>query len=80
MTDPKNVICFKNAEEIANYIGESKNSITQLVAEEDLPAWKRHGTGPWRALNIDIDKWLVDRRNKFYHDKYETSVGAQANH
>jgi len=60
-------------------MNENRNIITQLVHDEGLPAWKRHGTGPWRALNIDIDKWLVDRRNKFYHDKNETSVGAQAN-
>ena len=74
MTGLKNVICFKNAEEIANYIGESKNSITQLVHEEGLPAWKRHGTGPWRALNIDLDKWLVNQRDKYFHNRKETPV------
>ena len=74
MTDHKNVICFKNAEEIANYIGESKNSITQLVAEEDLPAWKRHGAGPWRALNIDLDRWLVSQRDKYCRMQTDASV------
>ena len=65
MTYYKDIVCFKNAEEIGKYIGESKNSITQLVLEEGLPAWKRNGCGAWRALNIDLDKWLVTQRNKY---------------
>ncbi|WP_419663221.1 hypothetical protein Dvar_36250 [Desulfosarcina variabilis str. Montpellier] len=65
MTENKSVVCFKNAEEIGKYIGESKNSITQLVLEEGLPAWKRNGCGPWRALSVDLDKWIISQRNKY---------------
>lgn len=65
MSNHKEITCYKNAEEIAKYIGESKSSITQLVLEEGLPAWKRNGCGPWRALNIDLDQWIVDQRNKY---------------
>jgi hypothetical protein len=65
MTRDLRVVCFKNAEEIGKYIGESKNSITQLVLEEGLPAWKRNGCGPWRALNVDLDIWLLQQRKKY---------------
>jgi hypothetical protein len=65
MNNYKNVVCFKKAEEIGKYIGESKNSVTQLVLEEGLPAWKRNGCGPWRALNVDLDMWLVGQRKKY---------------
>ena len=66
MNDNKRVICFKSAEEIAKYIGEDPNKINQLVENENLPAWKRNGIGPWRALDIDLDQWLVDQRDKYY--------------
>ena len=59
------VICFKNAEQICEYIGEDYRKINQLVLEESLPAWKRNGCGPWRALNIDLDQWMVAQRSKY---------------
>jgi len=65
MNDFKRVVCFKNAEEIGEYIGESRNSITQLVIDDGLPAWKRNGCGPWRALNVDLDQWLIGQRSKY---------------
>lgn len=65
MNDFKRVVCFKNAEEIGEYIGESRNNITQLVIEDGLPAWKRNGCGPWRALNVDLDQWLIGQRSKY---------------
>ncbi|WP_319525760.1 hypothetical protein [uncultured Desulfosarcina sp.] len=66
MNDSKRVVCFKSAEEIAKYIGENPNKINHLVKNENLPAWRRKGIGPWRALDIDLDKWLVDQRDKYY--------------
>jgi hypothetical protein len=69
MNDNKRVVCFKSAEEIAKYIGEDPNKINQLVENENLPAWKRKGIGPWRALDIDLDKWLVDQRDKYYFNR-----------
>ena len=73
MVEPMNealrVVCFKNAEEIAGYIGEDLKRINQLVVNENLPAWKRHGVGPWRALNIDFDQWLVEQRDKYYQNR-----------
>jgi hypothetical protein len=66
MNDNKRVVCFKSAEEIAKYIGEAPNKINHLVEKENLPAWRRKGIGPWRALDIDLDQWLVDQRDKYY--------------
>ena len=66
MNDNKRVVCFKSAEEIAEYIAEDPNKINQLVENENLPAWKRKGIGPWWALDIDLDKWLVEQRDKYY--------------
>ena len=64
MSDSR-VKCFRNAEEIGEYIGENPKYINQLVLEENLPAWKRRGCGPWRALDIDLDQWLVGQRQKY---------------
>jgi hypothetical protein len=66
MNDNKRVVCFKSAEEIAEYIAEDPNKINQLVDKENLPAWKRKGIGPWRAQNIDLDRWRVEQRDKYY--------------
>ena len=66
MTEYRNIVCFKSAEEIAQYVGEDPKRINHLVADEGMPAWKRKGIGPWRALNIDLDKWLVAQRDKYY--------------
>jgi hypothetical protein len=65
MTEYRRVVCFKNACEIGEYIGENPKYINQLVLEEGLPAWKRNGTGPWRALNLDLDNWLMQQRTKY---------------
>lgn len=69
MRQSSRVVCFKSAEEIAEYISESQRSINQLIIEEDLPAWKRGGFGPWRALNIDLDVWLVKQRDKYMKNR-----------
>ena len=61
----RRVRCLKSAEEIADYIGESSKMINQLVLDEGLPAWKRNGSGPWRALDIDCDAWLIRQREKY---------------
>lgn len=65
MTDSRRVVCFRNACEIGEYIGEDPKRINQLVIEEGLPAWKRNGMGPWRALNLDLDNWLCQQRTKY---------------
>lgn len=65
MSDFKRVVCFKNAEQIGDYVGEDPKRISQLVIEEGMPAWKRNGCGPWRALNIDLDQWLIGQRSKY---------------
>jgi hypothetical protein len=60
----RRVQCFRNAEEIAEYIGESPKTLNQLVADEGLPAWKRNDKGPWRALDIDLDQWMIGQARK----------------
>lgn len=64
MTNRK-IQCFRNAEEIGKYIGENPKYINQLVVDENLPAWRRNGCGPWRALDVDLDQWLVGQRSKY---------------
>lgn len=64
-----NVRCFRNAEEIARYIGESPRNIAKLVIDEGLPAWKRNGKGSWRATDFDLDYWLCSQREKYLPEK-----------
>ena len=63
-----NIVCFKNAEEICDYIKEDVNQLCHLVKCEALPAWKRNGRGPWRALSTDLDEWMVFQRDKYLKD------------
>lgn len=65
---PKNVVCLKGAEEICKYIKENINQFSQLVKNEKLPAWRRNGCGPWRALDVDLDLWMVFQRVKYLKD------------
>ena len=66
--DPK-VTCFKGAQEIADYIREDRKFITTLVLDENLPAFRRAGKGPWRALNVDLDHWMIEQRAKYINDR-----------
>jgi len=63
------IICLKGAEEIAEYVKENPQSIIDLVKNEELPAFKRNGKGPWRALNIDLDMWFLDQRRKYINNR-----------
>lgn len=67
MAEPvrRGVQCFRNADEIGEYIGESGRVVPRLVLEENLPAWKRNGTGPWRAIDLDLDAWMVQQSRKY---------------
>ena len=52
------VKCLKGAEEIGEYIKESGKEIPRLVAEEELPAFRRHNKGPWRSYAPALDAWM----------------------
>jgi len=65
---PERIICLKGAEEICKFIKEDVNLLCFLVECEQLPAWKRNGKGPWRALNIDLCNWLTYQRDKYIKD------------
>ena len=69
----RRVICFRNAKEIADYLGEHERAIPKLVIEEGLPAWKRKGEGAWRALDWHCDVWLLGQAAK-----YKPQAGADA--
>lgn len=66
---PIKVRSFKGAEEICAYINEDPRTICRLVQEEKLPAWKRDGRGPWRALDIDLDAWMIGQRKRYFGQK-----------
>lgn len=65
MNVPVRVKCFKGAEQICGYVNEDPKQICRLVKEENLPAWKRGGRGPWRAVDFDLDRWVWDQRNLY---------------
>lgn len=57
-------LLLKGADAIAKAIGESRQSIPDLVEEAGLPAWRKDGKGPWRARPASLDKWLEDQEKK----------------
>lgn len=67
-TEPVKIVCFKGATEICEYVKEDPKQIVILVQEENLPAWKKGETGIWKALNIDLDLWMIYQRNKYLKD------------
>ena len=68
------VICFKGADEICEYVREDFKQINSLVEYEDLPAFKRGGKGSWRALKIDLDMWLIEQRNKYIKNRKTDAI------
>ena len=65
------VRCFRNADEIGAYIGEPARNIGRLVIDEDLPAWKRGGSGAWRAINTHLDWWMEVQARKYLPKKFQ---------
>ena len=61
----KNVFCLKGATEICDYVKEDPRQIIELVRQEGLPAFRRGPNGCWRALNVDLENWMVQQRNKY---------------
>ncbi|MGD9209603.1 MAG: hypothetical protein PVI90_02455 [Desulfobacteraceae bacterium] len=59
------------ADDICGFIKEDPGIISKLVSEEGLPAWKKPGQRVWRALNIDLCRWMVWQRNKNIGKKSE---------
>jgi hypothetical protein len=57
-------ICVKGARAICEAVGENPKHIVRLVAELKLPAWRRNGTGSWRALPEDLKRWVLAQRNQ----------------
>ena len=65
---------MKSSEAIAEFIGESPKVINHLVEFEGLPAWKRNGQGPWRALSCDLERWLIYQRNRYLSEERQTVI------
>jgi hypothetical protein len=61
-------ICIKGARAICEAVGENPKHIVRLVAELGLPAWRRAGSGSWRALPEDLKRWVLAQRNQHLHD------------
>ena len=60
--------CLKGAEEIGKFVKEDPRNINDLVKKEGLPAWKRDENGTWRALNVDLQNWMLHQRTKYLKD------------
>lgn len=56
-------ICIKGARAICEAVGENPKQINHLVDVLGLPAWRRGGTGSWRALPEDLKRWILEQRN-----------------
>jgi hypothetical protein len=48
---------------IADFVGENERRISQLVLDEQLPAWKPD-RGPWRAMRSSLLAWLKTQEAK----------------
>jgi len=59
---------LKGAAAICKYVEEDVNQILHLIEHEDLPAWKRNEKGPWRAVNLDLNEWIIFQRKKYLKD------------
>ena len=59
---------LKGSVAICRYVQEDPNQILYLIEHEGLPAWKRNKKGPWRAINIDLQDWVVFQRKKYLRD------------
>lgn len=57
-------ICVKGARAICEAVGENPKQIVRLVSELGLPAWRRAGSGSWRALPEDLKRWVQIQRNQ----------------
>ena len=62
---PAKIECLKGAEQICKFVQEDPKQIIYLIEHERLPAWKRDGKGPYRALNIDLWNWMLYQRQKY---------------
>lgn len=57
-------ICLRGAKAICQAVGENPKEICRLVNVHGLPAWKRDGKGPWRALPADLREWARNQRTR----------------
>jgi len=60
-----NEIYLSGSKEIAAYIKEDHRQIKRLVKNEQLPAFKRSGKGPWKALVDDLNAWIKTQRDAY---------------
>ncbi|GAB6126797.1 DNA-binding protein [Humidesulfovibrio idahonensis] len=70
-------ICIKGARAICEAVGENPKQIVRLVAEMGLPAWRRNGSGSWRALPEDLKRWVLAQRNQHLPETLPSCVPLQ---
>ena len=63
---PVRVEMLRGSTEIAEYVKEDPKHIPDLVQTESLPAWKRNGKGPWRALGFELQNWMIRQHKKYF--------------
>lgn len=71
-------ICVKGARAICVAVGENPKQIVRLVRDHGLPAWRRAGTGSWRALPEDLKLWVKRQRNQHLPDRLRPEGPGQA--
>ena len=56
---------LKGSKEICGFIKEDPRRMGKLVKNESLPAWRREKKEAWRALDTDLQQWLIYQRDKY---------------
>lgn len=59
---------YRGAREICEVVKVDWKKIDYFIKEEGLPAWKRTSAGVYFAIPSDLEKWVVDQRDKYINN------------
>lgn len=80
---------IKGRAAIAEAVGENYRDIPALVRDKGLPAYKTDGTKEWRAVDVDLEIWMLEQadmslpedwkeRRRKYKDLFSSSTEGKA--